>query len=136
MEGERGARGGDRERDKRGAGRKRGVRDSGRGNEGEREAADGRGGRRGGERGGQGGRGGGGGEEDERDGGREEGKEKLDKKESLTGVLDCPVCLESYSEGERRPLMLPACGHTFCKLCLATLLARNSEEGKIINTLS
>jgi hypothetical protein len=32
--------------------------------------------------------------------------------------LSCPICFESYDFKLHRPLLLPECGHTFCKACL------------------
>lgn len=34
---------------------------------------------------------------------------------SLDDVLCCDICTEPYDEKLHRPLMLPACGHTFCR---------------------
>ncbi|XP_069940791.1 uncharacterized protein [Cherax quadricarinatus] len=47
----------------------------------------------------------------------------------LDNGLTCSVCLESYNEQERRPLLLPACGHTFCKNCLMDIAARDPDAG-------
>ncbi|KAK7072140.1 hypothetical protein SK128_007624 [Halocaridina rubra] len=32
--------------------------------------------------------------------------------------LICAVCAEGYGAGSREPVVLPHCGHTFCRLCL------------------
>ena len=40
----------------------------------------------------------------------------------------CGLCLEAYDEGARTPRMLPACGHTFCTVCLAGL----SKDASIV----
>ena len=32
--------------------------------------------------------------------------------------LQCPVCLCAYSRKQRPPLVLPACGHSVCSVCL------------------
>lgn len=32
--------------------------------------------------------------------------------------IKCPLCSEQYNEAEHLPLMLPACGHSFCQQCL------------------
>ncbi|KAM6902829.1 E3 ubiquitin-protein ligase TRIM32 [Xenentodon cancila] len=37
-------------------------------------------------------------------------------------VLECPICLETYSQEHLRPKLLQ-CGHTVCRLCLEKLLA-------------
>ncbi|KAK8387317.1 hypothetical protein O3P69_018124 [Scylla paramamosain] len=50
----------------------------------------------------------------------------------LDGGLCCSVCMEGYTEEERRPLMLPACGHTFCKQCMSTVMAREGERGTFL----
>ncbi|ROT66375.1 hypothetical protein C7M84_015604 [Penaeus vannamei] len=33
----------------------------------------------------------------------------------------CSVCLEFFATGARAPLLLPTCGHTFCRACLTKL---------------
>ncbi|XP_071539482.1 uncharacterized protein [Panulirus ornatus] len=35
--------------------------------------------------------------------------------------LICPVCSEEFEGGMREPLVLPQCGHTFCRPCLLNL---------------
>ncbi|KAK7084609.1 hypothetical protein SK128_024095 [Halocaridina rubra] len=35
--------------------------------------------------------------------------------------LTCPVCSEAYATRTREPVILPKCGHTFCRPCLANL---------------
>lgn len=35
--------------------------------------------------------------------------------------LYCGVCREVYEAGEREPVVLPSCGHAFCRSCLAKL---------------
>ncbi|TNN83180.1 E3 ubiquitin-protein ligase TRIM32 [Liparis tanakae] len=37
-------------------------------------------------------------------------------------VLECPICLETYSQDQLRPKLLQ-CGHTVCRQCLEKLLA-------------
>ncbi|KAM9820782.1 E3 ubiquitin-protein ligase TRIM32 [Neosynchiropus ocellatus] len=37
-------------------------------------------------------------------------------------ILECPICLETYSEDQMRPKLLQ-CGHTVCRHCLEKLLA-------------
>ncbi|XP_042238307.1 tripartite motif-containing protein 75-like [Homarus americanus] len=39
-------------------------------------------------------------------------------------ALTCGVCLSDFDAGFRRPLLLPKCGHTFCRLCIKDLAAR------------
>ncbi|XP_069983619.1 serine-rich adhesin for platelets [Penaeus vannamei] len=45
--------------------------------------------------------------------------------ESMTKDLEtectCSVCLEFFATGARAPLLLPTCGHTFCRACLTKL---------------
>ncbi|XP_056395728.1 E3 ubiquitin-protein ligase TRIM32 isoform X2 [Hyla sarda] len=42
--------------------------------------------------------------------------------DGLREVLECPICMETYTEEELRPKLLQ-CGHTICKQCLEKLLA-------------
>ncbi|KAM6985986.1 E3 ubiquitin-protein ligase TRIM32 [Aplochiton taeniatus] len=42
--------------------------------------------------------------------------------ELLREVLECPICLETYSGDQLRPKLLQ-CGHTVCRQCLEKLLA-------------
>ncbi|XP_038600744.1 E3 ubiquitin-protein ligase TRIM32 [Tachyglossus aculeatus] len=42
--------------------------------------------------------------------------------EALREVLECPICMESFTEEQLRPKLLH-CGHTICKQCLEKLLA-------------
>ncbi|KAK7079325.1 hypothetical protein SK128_021129 [Halocaridina rubra] len=39
-------------------------------------------------------------------------------------ALICAVCLSDFDAGHRRPLILPRCGHTFCRICMKDLAAR------------
>ncbi|XP_053641045.2 E3 ubiquitin-protein ligase TRIM50 [Cherax quadricarinatus] len=39
-------------------------------------------------------------------------------------ALTCGVCLTDFDAMFRRPLLLPRCGHTFCRLCIKDLAAR------------
>ncbi|XP_042885224.1 tripartite motif-containing protein 12A-like [Penaeus japonicus] len=41
-----------------------------------------------------------------------------DALEENTSGLTCAVCRDSYNKDDRKPLILPHCGHTFCKKCL------------------
>ncbi|CAL4099256.1 unnamed protein product [Meganyctiphanes norvegica] len=49
----------------------------------------------------------------------------------------CPVCLETYVEGVRDPVMLPQCGHTLCRPCLTAIspvtcpICRMDHQGPI-----
>ncbi|XP_077691967.1 E3 ubiquitin-protein ligase TRIM32 isoform X2 [Eretmochelys imbricata] len=47
--------------------------------------------------------------------------------DALREVLECPICMESFTEDQLRPKLLH-CGHTICKQCLEKLLA-NSING-------
>jgi len=38
-------------------------------------------------------------------------------------LLTCSVCCERFSEVFRPPVLLPRCGHSFCRLCVAMLLS-------------
>ncbi|KAM8976531.1 E3 ubiquitin-protein ligase TRIM32 [Pelodytes ibericus] len=42
--------------------------------------------------------------------------------DALREVLECPICMETYTEEQQRPKLLH-CGHTTCRLCLEKLLA-------------
>jgi len=42
--------------------------------------------------------------------------------DALREVLECPICMESFTEEHLRPKLLH-CGHTICKQCLEKLLA-------------
>ncbi|XP_037795147.1 tripartite motif-containing protein 55-like, partial [Penaeus monodon] len=46
---------------------------------------------------------------------------------NLDCALTCSVCFESFGEGERKPLMLPSCGHTFCKQCVRGIIASEKK---------
>ncbi|KAG7166073.1 Tripartite motif-containing protein 72-like 2, partial [Homarus americanus] len=39
--------------------------------------------------------------------------------------LTCSVCSEVFEGGVREPVVLPQCGHTFCRACLINLQARD-----------
>ena len=43
--------------------------------------------------------------------------------------LRCAVCIDVLSE----PVSLPACGHTFCRACVASVLARPAAQRKCPN---
>ncbi|XP_053137778.1 E3 ubiquitin-protein ligase TRIM32 [Hemicordylus capensis] len=47
--------------------------------------------------------------------------------DALREVLECPICMECFTEEHLRPKLLH-CGHTICKQCLEKLLA-NSING-------
>nr|2CT2_A Chain A, Tripartite motif protein 32 [Homo sapiens] len=42
--------------------------------------------------------------------------------DALREVLECPICMESFTEEQLRPKLLH-CGHTICRQCLEKLLA-------------
>ncbi|XP_063792977.1 E3 ubiquitin-protein ligase TRIM32 [Pseudophryne corroboree] len=44
--------------------------------------------------------------------------------DALREVLECPICMETYTEEHMRPKLLQ-CGHTICKQCLEKLLTSN-----------
>ena len=33
-------------------------------------------------------------------------------------LLTCSVCCETYTEKDRNPVVLPRCGHSFCRPCM------------------
>ncbi|MPC09100.1 Tripartite motif-containing protein 72 [Portunus trituberculatus] len=41
--------------------------------------------------------------------------------EDETEEIICPMCSELYDEEEYQPVLLPRCGHTFCRPCLTTI---------------
>nr|XP_027232549.1 RING finger protein 207-like [Penaeus vannamei] len=43
---------------------------------------------------------------------------------SLESALLCGICLSEFDATLRRPLILPKCGHTFCRICVKNLAAR------------
>ncbi|XP_078498108.1 E3 ubiquitin-protein ligase TRIM32 isoform X1 [Lissotriton helveticus] len=47
--------------------------------------------------------------------------------DALREVLECPICMETFTEDNMRPKLLH-CAHTMCRLCLEKLLA-NSING-------
>ncbi|XP_045594691.2 uncharacterized protein [Procambarus clarkii] len=42
--------------------------------------------------------------------------------------ISCPVCMETYLAVTRSPVVLPRCGHTFCRPCLTRLEERGSVQ--------
>ncbi|XP_050715982.1 titin-like isoform X3 [Eriocheir sinensis] len=44
-----------------------------------------------------------------------------DAKQDETEELLCPMCSELYDEEEQQPILLPRCGHTFCRPCLISV---------------
>ncbi|XP_069188180.1 uncharacterized protein [Procambarus clarkii] len=45
-------------------------------------------------------------------------KQSSTQNRGRTGCTECKECCKEYDSGHRRPLILPKCGHTFCKSCL------------------
>jgi chromosome segregation ATPase len=46
-------------------------------------------------------------------------------------TVSCPICMEPYvANGDRVPVILPLCFHTFCRRCLSEVLARTSVGGR------
>lgn len=43
----------------------------------------------------------------------------------LESFLYCEICTQRYNTTDRRPTLLPQCGHTFCKECLCKANRRN-----------
>lgn len=41
--------------------------------------------------------------------------------------LCCEVCYDAYNTNDNQPLLIPACGHTFCKSCVGTILKNEGE---------
>ncbi|XP_068215966.1 uncharacterized protein [Palaemon carinicauda] len=46
----------------------------------------------------------------------------------MDAELTCPVCQEIYTKDLREPVLLPGCGHTFCRACLCTV----ESTGKVL----
>nr|XP_027221182.1 polycomb group RING finger protein 3-like [Penaeus vannamei] len=42
-------------------------------------------------------------------------------------VINCTICDEAYDLEDKEPVALPACGHTFCRLCLVRMKRENAE---------
>ncbi|KAK7072747.1 hypothetical protein SK128_001956 [Halocaridina rubra] len=47
---------------------------------------------------------------------------------AMESELTCAVCSEIYSRGLREPILLPNCGHTFCRMCLRNVESLGSLE--------
>lgn len=44
----------------------------------------------------------------------------------MESELTCPVCSEIYTKGLREPVLLPNCGHAFCRMCLCNVESAGS----------
>jgi ankyrin repeat protein len=58
--------------------------------------------------------------------------ESASPKSELSDILECPLCMELYSDDEaglRVPRILTSCGHTVCHGCIANMLTRVLAEG-------
>lgn len=42
--------------------------------------------------------------------------------------IKCLICNENFNMEEKKPLILPKCGHTFCSACLKTELSKNENN--------
>ena len=45
----------------------------------------------------------------------------------MENFKECLVCLQNYNNVERKPYLLPDCGHTFCASCLSQLYRVNKR---------
>ncbi|XP_063607952.1 uncharacterized protein LOC134782419 [Penaeus indicus] len=43
-------------------------------------------------------------------------------------LLKCNVCLSGFDKNIHKPLLLPNCGHTFCRFCLDTLYKQSKKS--------
>ncbi|XP_042885112.1 uncharacterized protein LOC122261506 [Penaeus japonicus] len=43
-------------------------------------------------------------------------------------LLKCNVCLHGFDSNVHKPLLLPKCGHSFCRLCLDTLYKQSKTS--------
>ncbi|XP_066949874.1 uncharacterized protein [Macrobrachium rosenbergii] len=48
--------------------------------------------------------------------------------DEMDAELTCPVCQEIYTKDLREPVLLPGCGHTFCRTCLCSV----ETSGKVL----
>jgi ankyrin repeat protein len=58
--------------------------------------------------------------------------ESASPKSELSDILECPLCMELYSDDEaglRVPRMLTSCGHTVCHGCITKMMTRVLAEG-------
>lgn len=44
--------------------------------------------------------------------------------------VKCPLCTEFYDEGDKVPILLPDCGHSFCLQCIyeCFILLKEDQE--------
>ncbi|XP_047471627.1 cilia- and flagella-associated protein 251-like [Penaeus chinensis] len=47
-------------------------------------------------------------------------REEQCSEDSVMDILCCDVCGLQYNKDERKPIILPDCGHTFCRRCVIT----------------
>ncbi len=45
-------------------------------------------------------------------------------------MLECSICNHPFDEAARLPRLLPSCGHTFCAVCLASLVKQKTMRSK------
>lgn len=48
--------------------------------------------------------------------------------QNIMQMLNCERCGEAYSATDRQPVIMPDCGHTFCEVCIADLLAATPKQ--------
>ncbi|KAK3856509.1 hypothetical protein Pcinc_037174, partial [Petrolisthes cinctipes] len=56
-----------------------------------------------------------------------EGKVDVNNSCKMDENLSCRVCLGDYNNTTHNPLLLPACGHTFCSFCIDQLYSQNKR---------
>ncbi|KAK7013344.1 hypothetical protein SK128_020444, partial [Halocaridina rubra] len=52
------------------------------------------------------------------------GSEDHSSQYSMEDLLSCTVCCEPYHEKHRHPVVLPRCGHSFCRPCIAFMVKK------------
>ena len=51
----------------------------------------------------------------------------------MEAELVCGVCCDMYMAGQKEPVVLPLCGHVFCRNCLVKLEEDSDELGSFLS---